>query len=573
VTVLRIALAQLNPTVGDLDGNLAKLVEAYDRADAAGCDIVAFPELSITGYPPEDLVLKPRFVADNRATLDRFAAHTRGCAAVVGFVDADRDIYNAAAVCVDGRVAGTYRKRLLPNYAVFDEARTFTPGTDNDPLELYEIAGVKVGISICEDIWSPFGPLASQAAGGAEVSVNINGSPYHWEKDAGRERMVATRAQDAHTAIVYVNQVGGQDELVFDGGSFVVDADGDLIARSPQFVEDLSIVDLPVQAIYRHRLLDPRGKRTDAALPVVHISDASRRPAGAVIESPIAAPLGSDEELYQALVTGTRDYCRKNGFTDVVIGLSGGIDSTIVAVIAADALGPEHVHGVSMPSRYSSDHSKSDAQLLAENLGLDYRTISIEPAFQAYIDMLGPAFEGRTPGLTYENIQSRCRGQALMALSNEFGWMVLTTGNKSEMAVGYFTIYGDSVGGYAVIKDVLKTRVYDVCRYVNRARGFELIPEGVITKPPSAELRPDQRDDQSLPPYEVLDPILALYVEQDWTATQIVEAGHDEAIVRRVTRLVDIAEYKRYQCPPGVKVSVKAFGRDRRLPITNAYRG
>jgi NAD+ synthase (glutamine-hydrolysing) len=491
----------------------------------------------------------------------------------VGFVDADRDIYNAAAVCVDGRVAGTYRKRLLPNYAVFDEARTFTPGTDNDPLELYEIAGVKVGISICEDIWSPFGPLATQAAGGAEVSVNINGSPYHWEKDAGRERMVATRAQDAHTAIVYVNQVGGQDELVFDGGSFVVDADGDLLARSPQFVEDLAIVDLPVQAIYRHRLLDPRGKRTDAALPVVHISDTSRRPAGAVIESPIAEPLDSDEELYQALVTGTRDYCRKNGFTDVVIGLSGGIDSTIVAVIAADALGPDHVHGVSMPSRYSSDHSKSDAQLLAENLGLDYRTISIEPAFQAYIDMLGPSFEGRTPGLTYENIQSRCRGQALMALSNEFGWMVLTTGNKSEMAVGYFTIYGDSVGGYAVIKDVLKTRVYDVCRYVNRARGFELIPEGVITKPPSAELRPDQRDDQSLPPYEVLDPILALYVEQDWTATQIVEAGHDEAIVRRVTRLVDIAEYKRYQCPPGVKVSTKAFGRDRRLPITNAYRG
>jgi NAD+ synthase (glutamine-hydrolysing) len=573
VTVVRIALAQLNPTVGDLEGNLAKLIDGYDRADAAGCDIVAFPELSITGYPPEDLVLKPRFVADNRAILDRFAAHTRGCAAVVGFVDADRDIYNAAAVCVDGAVVGTYRKRLLPNYAVFDEARTFTAGTDNDPLELYEIAGVKVGISICEDIWSPFGPLATQAAGGAELSVNIKGSPYHWEKDSGRERMVATRAQDAHTAIVYVNQVGAQDELVFDGGSFVVDADGRLLARSPQFVEDLSIVDVPVQAVYRHRLLDPRGKRTDATLPLIHVSSQSRRAPGAPVESPISEPLASDEELYQALVLGTRDYCRKNGFTDVVIGLSGGIDSTIVAVIAADALGPEHVHGVSMPSRYSSDHSRSDAQRLAENLGLDYRTISIEPAFQAYIDMLAPSFMDRAPGLTYENIQSRCRGQALMALSNEFGWMVLTTGNKSEMAVGYFTIYGDSVGGYAVIKDVLKTRVYDICRWVNRARGFELIPEGVITKPPSAELRPDQRDDQSLPPYEVLDPILALYVEQDWTATEIIEAGHDEATVRRVTRLVDIAEYKRYQCPPGVRVSIKAFGRDRRLPITNAYRG
>ncbi len=573
MTVVRIALAQLDPTVGDLDGNVAKLIDAYDRADAAGCDIVAYPELSITAYPPEDLVLKPGFVADNRAALERFAAHTRDCVAVVGFVDADRDIYDAAAICVNGGVIGTYRKRLLANYAVFDEARTFTPGTDNDPLELYEIAGVKVGVSICEDIWSPFGPLAVQAAGGAELSVNINGSPYHWEKDTGRERMVATRAQDAHTPIVYVNQVGGQDELVFDGGSFVVDAEGQLLARAPQFVEDLMVVDVPIPAVYRHRLLDPRGKHTDAELPIVHVSDASRRPPDSLVDAPIADPLDPDEELYQALVLGTRDYCRKNRFTDVVIGLSGGIDSTLVAVIAADALGPEHVHGVSMPSRYSSDHSKSDAAKLASNLGVDYRTISIEPAFQAYLDMLGPSFEGRQPGLTYENIQSRCRGQVLMALSNEFGWMVLTTGNKSEMAVGYFTIYGDSVGGYAVIKDVLKTRVYDICRYVNRAAGRDIIPPDVITKPPSAELRPDQRDDQSLPPYEVLDPILSLYVEHDWTATQIIEAGHDEAIVRRVARLVDLAEYKRYQCPPGVKVSIKAFGRDRRLPITNAYRG
>jgi NAD+ synthase (glutamine-hydrolysing) len=377
---------------------------------------------------------------------------------------------------------------------------------------------------------------------------------------------------------VYVNQVGGQDELVFDGGSFVVDHAGNLVARSPQFVEDLSIVDLAIPAIYRHRLLDPRGKRTTLALPIVHVSAESRAvgPAGhvtGITANKISAPLDRDAELYQALVLATRDYCSKNKFTDVVIGLSGGIDSTIVAVIAAEALGSDHVHGVSMPSRYSSDHSKSDAERLAENLGLDYRTVSIEPAFQAYIDMLGPSFEGRTPGLTYENIQSRCRGQPLMALSNKFGWMVLTTGNKSEMAVGYFTIYGDSVGGYAVIKDVLKTRVYDICRYVNRVRGEEIIPEGVISKPPSAELRPDQRDDQSLPPYEVLDPILALYVEGDWTASEIIEAGHDEAIVRRVTRLVDIAEYKRYQCPPGVKVTPKAFGRDRRLPITNAYRG
>jgi NAD+ synthase (glutamine-hydrolysing) len=463
VTVLRIALAQLNPTVGDLDGNLAKLVDAYERADAAGCDLIAFPELATTGYPPEDLVLKPGFVADNRAVLDKFAAVTGECAAVVGFVDADRDLYNAAAICVRGAVVGTYRKRHLPNYAVFDEQRYFTSGTDSDPLELYEIGGVKVGISICEDIWSPSGPLADQAAGGAELSVNINGSPYHWEKDTRRERMVATRAEDTHTAIVYVNQVGGQDELVFDGGSFVVDADGHLLARAPQFVADLMVVDVPIPPVYRGRLLDPRGRRTERPLPVVHISTTTRAD-DEVVTSPVAEPLDHHRELYDALVLGTRDYLRKNGFTDVVIGLSGGIDSTLVACIAADALGPEHVHGVSMPSRYSSDHSKSDAQRLAENLGIDYRTISIEPAFQAYLDLLGPSFEGREPGLTYENLQSRCRGQILMALSNEMGWMVLTTGNKSEMAVGYFTIYGDSVGGYAVLKDVLKLEVYELCR-------------------------------------------------------------------------------------------------------------
>jgi NAD+ synthase (glutamine-hydrolysing) len=572
VTVVRVGLAQLNPTVGDLEGNLVALIDAYDRADAAGCDIVAFGELSIIGYPPEDLVLKPGFITDNLTALHRFAEHTGECAAVIGFIDRDRDLYNAAAVCANGAVVGTYRKRLLPNYAVFDEQRYFTPGTDNDPLELYEIAGVKVGISICEDIWSPFGPLAVQAAGGAELAININGSPYHWEKDTGRERMVATRAQDAHSAIVYVNQVGGQDELVFDGGSFVVDAEGSLLARAPQFVEHLMVVDVPIPPVYRKRLLDPRGHRTDTPLPVIHVSPTPRHDS-ALLSPGIATPLDRYRELYDALVLGTRDYLRKNGFTDVVIGLSGGIDSTIVACVAVDALGADHVHGVSMPSRYSSDHSKSDAQLLADNLGIDYRTISIEPAFSAYLDMLAPSFEGRTPGLTYENIQSRCRGQLLMALSNEMGWMVLTTGNKSEMAVGYFTIYGDSVGGYAVIKDVLKLDVYELCRYVNRAAGRDVIPPDVITKPPSAELRPDQRDDQSLPPYEVLDPILQQYVELDRTAQEIIELGYDEALVRRITRLVDIAEYKRRQCPPGVRVTTKAFGKDRRMPITNGYRG
>ncbi len=572
MTVLRVALAQLNPTVGDLEGNLALLIDAYDRADAAGCDIVAFPELSVTGYPPEDLVLKPGFVDDNREMLAKLAARTRRCAAVVGFVDQDRDLHNAAAVCANGDVLGTYHKRLLPNTAVFDEQRYFTAGYESDPLELYVIGGVKVGVSICEDIWSPFGALAEQAAAGAELNININGSPFCTGKGQVRERMLATRAADAHCAVVYVNQVGGQDELVFDGGSLVFDHEGRLLARGGQFVDELLIVDVPIPPVYRKRLLDPRGRVTEALLPAVEVSMAPVT-RDEPLASPIAEPFEPDRELYEALVLGTRDYCVKNGFTDVVIGLSGGIDSTLVAVIAADALGPDHVHGVSMPSRYSSDHSKSDARALAENLGIEYRTISIEPAFQAYLDVLGPSFAGREPGLTYENLQSRCRGQLLMALSNEFGWMVLTTGNKSEMAVGYFTIYGDSVGGYAVIKDVLKTRVYDLCRYVNRREGRAVIPEGVITKPPSAELRPDQRDDQSLPAYEVLDPILELYVEHDRTAGEIIEQGYDEAVVRRVTRLVDVAEYKRRQCPPGVRVSRKAFGKDRRLPITNGYRG
>ena len=517
-------------------------------------------------------MLKPGFVADNERALREFAAATGRCAAVVGFVEEDRDLFNAAAVCAGGQVLGTYRKRLLPNYAVFDEARYFTAGNETDPLELYVIGGVKVGVSICEDVWSPDGPLAVQADGGAELAVNINASPYHRGKAAYRERMLATRAADSHSALVYVNQVGGQDELVFDGCSLAFDAEGQLLARGRQFVEDLVVVDVPVPPVYRQRILDPRGRVSQRSLPLVVVGEEPRSPPEPA--PPTVHPhLEPFAELYEALVLGTRDYCTKNGFSDVVIGLSGGIDSTLVAVIAVDALGADHVHGVSMPSRYSSDHSRSDAALLAENLGVDYRTISIEPAFTAYLDMLGPSFEGRPPGLTQENIQSRCRGQVLMALSNEFGWMVLTTGNKSEMAVGYFTIYGDSVGGYAVIKDVLKTEVYGLCRYVNERAGREIVPEGVITKPPSAELRPDQRDDQSLPPYEVLDPILELYVEDDFTAGEIIERGHDEAMVRRVTRLVDIAEYKRRQCPPGVRVTTKAFGRDRRLPITNGYRG
>jgi NAD+ synthase (glutamine-hydrolysing) len=573
VASIRLALAQIDALVGDLDANVERILAAYDAAEAAGAQIVGFPELAITGYAPEDLLLKPAFVADNQAAMQRVAAATRDVVAVVGFIDEDRDLYNAAAICANGKVLATYHKRDLPNYAVFDEARYFLPGRDDvDPLELFEVGGVKVCVSICEDIWSPFGPLAEQAAGGAELCININGSPFQRGKLHARERMLATRAADASCAVAYVNRVGGQDELVFDGGSMVFDAEGDLLARSPQFAEDLLIVDVPVMSIYRKRLLDPRGRDIDAALPIIHVSDA---PSGtpAPVEAKIAPHLDDVAELYEALVVGVRDYVRKNRFTDVVIGLSGGIDSTIVACIAVDALGAEHVHGVSMPSRYSSEGSKDDAAILATVLGIDYRTVAIEPAFQAYLDMLGPSFDGRPADVTEENLQSRCRGQVLMALSNKFGWMVLTTGNKSEMAVGYFTLYGDSVGGYAVIKDVFKLDVYALCRYVNDRAGREIVPEAVMTKPPSAELRPDQRDDQSLPPYEILDEILRRYIDQDLTSPEIVDAGFDKDVVARVTRLVDVNEYKRRQCPPGARVSGKAFGKDRRFPITNGYRG
>jgi NAD+ synthase (glutamine-hydrolysing) len=570
VSRLRIALCQLNTTVGDLDGNVARILDALGVAEQAGADVAAFPELAITGYPPEDLVLKPGFVADNRAALAKVAARTGRCAAIVGFVDAGRDLHNAAAVCIGGDIAGVYRKRLLPNYAVFDEQRYFTPGTG--PPELHVIGGVRVGVSICEDAWSPNGPISVQGLGGAELVVNINASPYFANRLAARERMLATRAADASCALVYVNQVGGQDELVFDGASMVFDADGELLARAPQFVEAVTVVDLDVRPVFRKRLLDPRGRVSTDPLPEVVLTE--RPVADEDHRAPVVEPaLDPVAEVYEALVLGTRDYVRKNGFTDVVIGLSGGIDSSLVACVAADALGAEHVHGVSMPSRYSSEGSRTDAEELARALGIDYRTIAIEDAFAAFLDLLAPSFGDRPPDLAEENLQSRIRGMLLMALSNKFGWIVLTTGNKSEMAVGYSTLYGDTAGGFAVIKDVFKLQVYELCRYVNVRAGRAVIPPDVLTKPPSAELRPDQRDDQSLPAYEVLDPILEAYIEGDGTASGLVAAGFDETVVRRITRLVDLAEYKRRQTPPGVRVTAKAFGKDRRLPLTNGYRG
>ncbi len=572
VTTIRIALCQINPMMGALEANTDRFIEALAEAEAAGCDLAIFPELGACGYPPEDLVLKPGFVDDNLRALDRFAAATTGrCAAVMGFVERADGLFNSAALCANGEVVGTYQKRMLPNYAVFDEERYFTPG--HGDLELYEIAGVKVGLVICEDAWVPDGPCVDLGAGGAELIVSINGSPYHRNKMEVRERTLATRAADAAAAIAYVNVVGGQDEIVFDGASMVFDASGELVARSPQFVEDIAILDLPVRSALQSTLFDPRHRAATGPLPVIEVSGPRSELPEPARPPVITEPLGEPHELWEALVLATGDYLRKNGFSEVVIGLSGGIDSTIIACIAAEAIGPQNVHGVSLPSRYSSDHSKSDAQLLAENLGIDFRTIAIEEPFLALEGVLAESFDGREPDVTEENLQSRVRGVILMALSNKFGWMMLTTGNKSEMAVGYATLYGDTAGGYAAIKDVPKLVVYDLCRDYNERMGREVIPAGVITKAPSAELRPGQRDDQTLPPYEELDPIIESYVEDDLTIAELIEAGFDEAQVRQVVGLIDRAEYKRRQSPPGARVSPKAFGRDRRMPITNAYKG
>jgi NAD+ synthase (glutamine-hydrolysing) len=546
--------------VGALDDNVDRIVAAIDEAEAMGADLAVFPELAITGYPPEDLVLKHRFVDDNRRAIERLATRVTGrCAAFVGFVDRTAaGLHNAAALVARGEIVGRYHKRRLPNYAVFDEERYFEPGTGD--LALFVIGGARVGVSICEDAWAPGGPVLQQAKAGAEVVVNLNASPYHMGKVLQREGMLAERALESGVPVVYVNLVGGQDELVFDGASMVVDERGRVVARAPQYEDGVITVDVECPA---------RLDEVTAGLVEVTAEVEGRPP----LRPFLAAPVSVDREAYDALVLGTRDYVRKNGFEDVVLGLSGGVDSSLVAAIAVDALGAQHVHGVLMPSRYSSGHSITDAEHLAKNLGIDCRTIEIEPAHAAFMDLLSPAFEGTESGTAEENLQPRIRGTLLMGLSNKFGWMVLTTGNKSEMAVGYATLYGDMAGGYAVLKDVPKTLVYRLARDRNERAGFDLIPEHVLDKPPSAELKPDQLDTDSLPAYEVLDPILTAYVEGDSTATDLVAAGHDETLVRRIVRMVDLNEYKRRQAPPGPRITTKAFGKDRRLPITNAYRG
>ncbi|HEY78801.1 MAG TPA: NAD+ synthase [Dehalococcoidia bacterium] len=573
---LRIGLAQLNTTVGDFAGNRRKIIKATRQAQSLGVDLLAFPELAICGYPPEDLLFKPQFIAENWRSLERVVAASTGITIVVGFVDAREDIYNAAAIAYDGRLASVYHKIFLPNYGVFDENRYFRAGRQRP---VYTIGGVGVGVNICEDIWYEAGPATIQALAGAEVIVNISASPYHLGKGSNRERTVATRAADNVAIFALCNLVGGQDELVFDGSSVVLDEKGRLIARGKQFEEDLVIADLDIESVFRARLHDPRWRKKTLVNGGPEKDDGvrvmiSKGPLSS--EKPALTPrtvemLGFPGEVYEALVMGTHDYVTKNGFKKVLIGLSGGIDSSLVATVAIDALGRSNVVGVAMPSRYSSPGSLSDAEILAENLGIKMLTVPIEKVFQAYLGALAQAFKGTESNVAEENIQARIRGNILMALSNKFGWLVLTTGNKSEMATGYTTLYGDMAGGFAVIKDVPKTMAYELAKYRNLLAGRELIPTAIIDKSPSAELKPDQMDSDTLPPYEILDPVLQAYVEDDKSIEQIIAAGTDEKVARRTARLVDNSEYKRRQAPPGVKITPRAFGRDRRLPITNRF--
>ncbi len=580
---LRIALAQINTTVGDLEGNTKQIVASMHQARDAGAHIVCFPELALPGYPPEDLLLKPGFVAANLRKLDEIVEASKNIPdlmAVVGFVDRDHDIYNAAAVIYEGQLMGVCHKHYLPNYGVFDEYRYFQAGHKAPIFLLHDI---HVGINICEDIWYPTGPLPQQSHAGAEVIININSSPYHAGKELVREEMISTRAADNGVIIAYLNLIGGQDELVFDGGCMVFNEQGRLIARGKQFVEDMLVVDVDTASVFRSRLHDPRRRQQRWRTPQDEVPEivVDTRPLTSLAENHhvlLGAPQRLEpkmdrlEEIYSALVLGTRDYMRKTGFKQAIIGLSGGIDSSLVAIIAADALGPENVTGISMPSGYSSEHSKSDAQKLAENLGIKYITIPIEETFRTSLHMMEPALGKEYPGVAAENLQARIRGNILMTVSNRFGPLVLTTGNKSEMATGYSTLYGDMAGGYAVLKDVLKTLVFELCRYRNTVGDTPVIPQAIIDKPPSAELRPDQKDVDSLPPYDELDPILQAYVEDDRSFEEMLAMGFQQETVERIMRLVDISEYKRRQAPPGIKITTRAFGRDRRLPITNRYR-
>ena len=571
---MRLALAQINTTVGDLDGNRERILQAIAEARGAGAELVLLPELAVTSYPPEDLLLRPGFIRAAEESLREIAAETSGLVALVGYPHFDRDLYNACAVCADGEVKAVYRKRFLPNYGVFDEDRYFAPARD---CVLLELGGTLVGPTICEDLWQPGPPATELALAGAQLLTNISASPFHVLRDREREEMFATRARDNACFVAFCNAVGGQDELIFDGHSLVLDEEGHVLARAPGFEEALLVVDIdPAEAVgrrlrdvRRRALVRERGAVPDA--PVVAVGD--WRSHDDRIEPYLAEPLGELEQMRLALELGLRDYVGKNGFSEVVVGISGGIDSALTAALAVEALGAERVHCVSMPSRYSSETTRADAKRLAESLGTDFRELPIEAAVDGFDSILAESFTGREPDLAEENLQARIRGVLLMALSNKFGWLVVATGNKSELSVGYATLYGDMAGGFALLKDVFKTDVFRLARHLNERGGREVIPATIIERAPSAELRDDQLDEDSLPPYPALDRVLEAYVEQDRSREELSNDGFDADVVERALALIDRAEYKRRQAPPGVRLTPKAFGRDRRTPITNRWRG
>lgn len=561
---LRLSLAQINPTVGDLKGNGRKIIEYINMAVDMGSDVVVFPELAVTGYPPEDLLLKPHFIKDNLKVLNAVRKETKGITAVVGFVDGEKEIFNAAAVLHDGTLSAVYRKMHLPNYGVFDEQRYFKRGTE--PL-IVTLRGIDIGINICEDIWHPEGPVKIQAMAGAGAIININASPFHYGKWSLREKIVAAAAADNSVIITYTNTVGGQDELVFDGHSMVLGATGDVLVRGKTFEEEMITIDLNIPAKSPASSVQGLTGVRKVVLPEINEKRVYRKlPKRKEISVPSAV-----EEVYKALVLGTRDYVIKNGFKKAAIALSGGIDSALVAAIAVDAIGKENVTTCFLPSVYSSKESREDAGAVAGNLGIRLITIPIQATFESYLTALKGVFDGLKPDTTEENLQARTRGNIMMAISNKFGWLVLTTGNKSEMSVGYATLYGDMAGGFAVIKDVPKIMVYELCRYINGIKKREIIPRRVLTKAPTAELKPNQTDQDTLPPYEILDRVLKAYIEENKGFEGIVSLGFDQDIVKKVIRMVDTSEYKRRQAPPGIKITPRALGKDWRMPIINRY--
>jgi NAD+ synthase (glutamine-hydrolysing) len=578
----RLALAQIDVVVGDVRGNLERIRSALAGLEPLAPDLVAFPELAVTGYPPEDLLLKRSFLDEAREAVEALAGDVGETVVVIGFPERVADVYNAAAVLRHGRVRHVYRKRYLPNYGVFDENRYFQRG---DSIPVYRLGELTLAVNICEDIWYPGEPLTAQALeGDAQLAVNLSASPYHAGKGQERERMIATRAEDNALVVGYCNLVGGQDELVFDGQSLIVDENGGLIARGAAFAEDIVVADVPLARVIEERLRDPRRRKVReperGVIEVERVDLGERRtgarpplPARDPLAEPTAAAPAQSAEILAALTLGLGDYFRKNGFREACLGVSGGIDSAVTAAIAVRALGRERVHGYYLPSRYSSETSRRGARTLCANLGIGFVEVGIDPILDAYLDILRPAFEDRASDATEENLQARIRGNLLMAFSNKFGWLVLAPGNKSEMSVGYSTLYGDMVGGFAILKDLLKTRVYELAEEINRQEGRHVIPRETIERAPTAELRPDQKDTDTLPPYDVLDPILEAYVERDLAPAEIAGLGYPEETVRWVIEAVDRSEYKRRQAPPGLKITTRAFGKDRRMPITNRFRG